>query len=139
MNVATACPCGLGQSYPTCCGAYLDHGQPPATAEALMRSRYSAYVLGREDYLLRTWHESTRPGTLDLSGDAGTVNWLGLKIVRTEASGPDDARGVVEFVARYKIGGKAHRLHETSRFVREDGQWFYLDGTLHAAAKPGRK
>lgn len=104
-----------------------------------MRSRYSAFILVREEYLLRTWHESTRPGTLDLSGDAGTVNWLGLKIVRTEAGGPGDTRGVVEFVARYKVGGKAHRLHETSRFVREGGQWFYLDGTLHAATKSGRK
>ncbi|MFZ1642012.1 MAG: YchJ family protein [Candidatus Contendobacter sp.] len=139
MNVATACPCGSGQSYPACCGPYLDHEQPQATPEALMRSRYSAYVLVREEYLLRTWHQSTRPGKLDLSGDAGTVNWLGLKIVRVEAGGPDDTRGVVEFVARYKVGGKAHRLHETSRFVRENGQWFYLDGTLHAAAKPGRK
>jgi SEC-C motif-containing protein len=63
---------------------------------------------------------------------------VGLKIVRTEAGGPDDAQGVVEFVARYKIGGKAHRLHETSRFVREDEKMFYLDGTLHAVAKPGR-
>lgn len=103
-----------------------------------MCSRYSAYTLAKADYLLGTWHESTRPGTLDLS-DAGTVNWLGLKIVRTEAGGPDDVRGVVEFVARYKVGGKAHRLHETSRFVREDGQWFYLDGTPHATDKPGRK
>jgi SEC-C motif-containing protein len=92
-----------------------------------MRSRYSGYVLARKDYLLRTWHESTRPETLDLR-DAGTVRWLGLKIVRTEAGGSEDMRGVVEFVARYQIGGKAHRLHETSRFVREGGQWFYLDG-----------
>ena len=103
-----------------------------------MRSRYSAFILVREENLLRTWHESTRPGTLNLSGDAGTVNWLGLKIVRTEAGGPGDTRGVVEFVARYKVGGKAHRLHETSRFVREGGQWFYLDGTLHATTKSGR-
>lgn len=93
-----------------------------------MRSRYSGYVFAREDYLLRTWHESTRPGTLDLSGNADTVNWLGLKIIRTEAGGPADQQGVVEFVARYKIGGKAHRLHETSRFIRKDGQWLYLDG-----------
>ena len=139
MNADTACPCGSGKSYPACCGSYLDHGQPPATAETLMRSRYSGYVLAREEYLLRTWHKSTRPGTLDLSSDTGTVNWLGLKIVRTEAGNPGDTRGVVEFVARYKVGGKAHRLHETSRFIREDGQWLYLDGTLHAVAKPGRK
>ncbi len=103
-----------------------------------MRSRYSGYVLAREDYLLRTWHESTRPETLD-PGDVGKLHWLGLKIVRTEAGGPDDTRGVVEFVARYKVGGKAHRLHETSRFVRESGPWFYLDGTLHSSAKPDQR
>jgi SEC-C motif-containing protein len=88
-----------------------------------MRSRYSGYVLAREDYLLRTWHESTRPETLDLS-DASQLNWLGLKIVHTEAGGSDDMQGVVEFVARYKIGGKAHRLHETSRFVRKGSSGF---------------
>ncbi|QQS53638.1 MAG: SEC-C domain-containing protein [Candidatus Competibacteraceae bacterium] len=132
MNADSACPCGSGKTYVACCGPYLDHGQRPATAETLMRSRYSGYVLAREGYLRRSWHESTRPETLDLSGKAGTVNWLGLKIVRVEAGGSDDTRGVVEFVARYKVGGKAHRLHETSRFVREEGQWFYLDGTPHA-------
>lgn len=127
MNADNACPCGSGKAYAACCGPYLDGGQRPDTAETLMRSRYSGYVLARKDYLLRTWHESTRPGTLDLN-DGGTVRWLGLKIVRTEAGGPDDARGMVEFVARYKVGGKAHRLHEISRFVREGGEWFYLDG-----------
>lgn len=127
MNADNACSCGSGKAYAACCGPYLDGGQRPITAEALMRSRYSGYVLARMDYLLDTWHQSTRPGTLDLD-DSSIVNWLGLKIVRTEAGGPDDARGVVEFVARYKVGGKAHRLHEISRFVREGGQWFYLDG-----------
>ena len=138
MNADNACPCGSGKAYAACCGPYLDGGQRPVTAEALMRSRYSGYVLARKDYLLRTWHASTRPGTLDLD-DSSIVNWLGLKIVRTEAGGPADARGVVEFVARYKVGGKAHRLHEISRFVRESGQWFYLDGTPDATDKPGRK
>ncbi len=127
MNADSACPCGSGKTYAACCNPYLDHEQRPPTAETLMRSRYSGYVLAREDYLLRTWHESTRPETLDL-GDAGKLHWLGLKIVRVEVGGPDDTRGVVEFVARYKVGGKAHRLHETSRFVQEGGQWFYLDG-----------
>lgn len=127
MNADNACPCGSGKAYAACCGPYLDGGQRPATAETLMRSRYSGYVLARKDYLLGTWHQSTRPGTLDLD-DSSIVNWLGLKIVRAEAGGSDDARGVVEFVARYKVGGKAHRLHEISRFVREGGRWFYLDG-----------
>lgn len=127
MNADSICPCGSGKTYAACCGPYLDGERRPTTAEALMRSRYSGYVLARKDYLLRTWHESTRPETLELD-DSSAIKWLGLKIVRTEAGGPGDAQGVVEFVARYKIGGKAHRLHETSRFVREEGRWFYLDG-----------
>jgi len=73
MNADSACPCDLGKAYAACCGPYLDHAQRPATAEALMRSRYSGYVLARKDYLLRTWHESTRPETLDLS-DASQLN-----------------------------------------------------------------
>ncbi len=80
------------------------------------------HVRGRTDYLLRTWHPSTRPSTLDLERES--VRWLGLQVRRVEAGGVGDRDGVVEFVARYKIGGRAHRLHETSRFVREDGRWF---------------
>lgn len=93
-----------------------------------MRSRYVAYVRGRTEYLLRTWHPSTRPSTLDLERES--VRWLGLQVRRVEAGGVGDRDGVVEFVARYKIGGRAHRLHETSRFVREDGRWFYLDAAV---------
>lgn len=93
-----------------------------------MRSRYVAYVRRQPDYLLRTWHSSTRPPTLDLEGDP--VRWLGLQVRRVEAGSPDDRHGVVEFVVRYKIGGRAHRLHETSRFVREDGRWFYVDALV---------
>ena len=92
-----------------------------------MRSRYSAFALGREDYLLRTWHDSTRPGSLDLSSQP-VAKWLGLRIVRCEAGGSVDGIGVVEFVARFKVGGRAGRLREVSRFRREAGQWFYVDG-----------
>jgi SEC-C motif-containing protein len=94
-----------------------------------MRSRYSAYVLAREDYLLRTWHGTTRPAQLDLQ-NAAPVKWLGLKILRTEAGGANDRTAVVEFVARYQVNGRAGRLHEASRFVREAGQWFYVDGRM---------
>lgn len=128
----TLCPCGSAHSYAECCGRFIDtpeHAAP--TAEALMRSRYTAYTQGREAYLLATWQESTRPAALDLVDDAGTVKWLGLEIRRTERGGEHDVTGVVEFIARYKVGGRAHRLHETSRFRREDGRWFYLDGELH--------
>ena len=123
------CPCGSGVAYMDCCGRLLEQGQRAESAGQLMRSRYTAYVLMREGYLLRTWHASTRPVALNLAA-AGPVQWLGLKIIRTEAGSATDHEGVVEFVARYKVNGKAERLHETSRFIREDGQWLYVDGEV---------
>jgi SEC-C motif-containing protein len=90
-----------------------------------MRSRYSAFVLGLADYLLATWHATTRPAELVLATEPPT-KWLGLEVKRAVATGADTA--IVEFVARSKLGGRAHRLHETSRFVHEDGRWYYLDG-----------
>jgi SEC-C motif-containing protein len=122
----TACPCGSGATYADCCGAWHDgpHRFQAPSAEALMRSRYSAFVLGRHDYLLATWHPSTRPPRLD--PDPPGLKWLGLDIRR--ASVQDAGHATVEFVARNKLGGRAQRLHETSRFVREDGRWYYLDG-----------
>jgi len=96
-----------------------------------MRSRYSAYVLRLEPYLLATWHASTRPASLDLADD--TARWLGLEIRRHDVTGTD--RAVVEFVARYRIAGRAQRLHEISRFVREDGRWFYVDGEFPGHAR----
>ncbi len=91
-----------------------------------MRSRYCAYVLGRVDYLLATWHPSTRPTALTL--DSG-VRWLGLAVKRQQRI--DDDHAQVEFVARSKHAGRAERLHETSRFVRQGGAWYYVDGDLH--------
>ncbi|BCK88269.1 hypothetical protein MIZ01_2071 [Sideroxyarcus emersonii] len=92
-----------------------------------MRSRYTAYTLLREDYLLATWHPSTRPASLGLAEEV-PAKWLGLEIKHCEQQDADHA--IVEFVARYKVGGRAHRLHETSNFVREDGRWFYVDGVI---------
>lgn len=91
-----------------------------------MRSRYSAYVLDLTDYLRATWHASTRPAVMEpnLPG----LKWLGLDVRRHTLQGADHA--TVEFVARSKLGGRAQRLHETSRFVREDGRWYYVDGEL---------
>lgn len=122
------CPCG-GTDYASCCGRYHGGALAPDAA-SLMRSRYSAYVLGLEDYLLATWHPSTRPATLDLATD--NPKWIGLAIRKHVAESVDSA--TVEFVARYRIGGRAHRLHEVSRFVREDGRWFYVDGEFVEAA-----
>ncbi|NCA72364.1 MAG: hypothetical protein EOM91_20300 [Sphingobacteriia bacterium] len=125
MPHTTPCPCGGPQPYSLCCGPYLDTATLPPSAEALMRSRYVAYVMDRTDYILSTWHPRTRPPALDPV--RAPVRWLGLTIRRVEADTPDDCDGIVEFVARYKIDGRAHRLHETSRFVKEDWRWFYLE------------
>ncbi|MFC3552270.1 YchJ family protein [Lysobacter cavernae] len=125
----SACPCHPDRPYAACCGR-LHAGAAAETAEALMRSRYSAYVRGERDYLLATWHPRTRPAELDL-GDVGATRWLGLEVKRHALTGPDAA--TVEFVARCRSGGApAVRLHEISRFVREDGRWYYLDGTFPA-------
>ena len=98
------------------------------TAEALMRSRYVAYALGNEPYLLATWDASTKPETLDFDKEP-PLQWIGLTIKRHEQQDDEHA---IEFNARYKINGRAHKLHETSRFIRKEGHWFYIDGDLGA-------
>jgi SEC-C motif-containing protein len=130
------CPCSSGKAMDVCCGPFLAGAAAP-TAEALMRSRYTAYVLARGDYLLATWHASTRPAHWD--GAAGP-HWLGLEIRAVTAGTAADTQGTVEFVARYRDRGRVGALHETSRFVREEGRWYYVDGTIHPAAtgKVGR-
>lgn len=122
---ATNCPCGSTNKFADCCALHIEGGEPAPTAEALMRSRYTAYTMQRADYLLATWHPSTRPAQLDLTRDAPD-KWLGLTVKRHEQQ--DAHHASVEFVARYKVNGRAHRLHEASRFVRDDGQWLYVDG-----------
>ena len=116
--------------YLSCCGKYIEQGGNPQTAERLMRSRYCAYVFGREHYLLRTWHASTRPPEIALH-NAASIKWLGLKILVSQCGESQDAQAHVEFVARYAINGKAERLHESSRFILEAGQWFYVDADSH--------
>jgi SEC-C motif-containing protein len=123
------CPCGSNVDFIFCCGRYISGEQYPPTAEALMRSRYSAYVVGDEKYLLNTWHSTTRPTELALKDDTAT-KWIGLDIKSTGQGTELDEQGTVEFVARYKINGKAQRLHETSEFRKEQDKWFYLDGVI---------
>lgn len=125
------CPCGRLSNSPrgqaitwaACCGRWGLGGADAPDAESLMRSRYSAFVLGDVDYLLATWHVSTRPGELTLEPG---VRWLGLEVRSQGLTGPDTAE--VEFVARSRQAGRGNRLHERSRFVREAGRWFYVDG-----------
>ena len=112
--------------YADCCGRYLESDTPAPDAESLMRSRYSAFVLEREPYLLATWHASHRPTSIAF--EAG-VKWLGLEVRQHRSVDANNAE--VEFVARQKpVGGSAVRLHERSRFARESGRWLYLDGNL---------
>ena len=119
------CPCGTGLAYAECCGRLHDGTATAGTAEQLMRSRYSAFVVGDAGYLQRTWHSSTRPRRLDLD-DA--VRWTGLEVLVTTGGSLLAAEGTVEFRASYLREGRPGAQHETSRFVREDGQWRYLDG-----------
>lgn len=118
-----ACPCGSGAAYGTCCGV-IHQGAPALTAQALMRSRFSAFALGLPGYLLATWHPSTRPSDLDL--DSGTT-WTRLRILSTTAGGPDDATGTVAFRAHFTRAGERGSQSENSRFVRDEGRWSYLD------------
>ena len=135
--MSLSCDCGAPRPYAECCGRYhggLLHLQAPS-AEALMRSRYSAFVRDLGDYLLATWHPSTRPAAVEPNPEG--LRWLGLEVRRHATQDADHA--TVEFVARSKLGGRAQRLHETSRFVREDGRWFYVDGSSASAPRNTRK
>jgi SEC-C motif-containing protein len=121
-RLADPCPCGRPRDYAQCCGRYHAGAAAP-DAESLMRSRYSAYVRRDADYLRASWHPSTRPAELAL--DTHTT-WLGLTVQQVADTGADTAE--VAFLARYRIGGgSAVRMTERSRFVREDGHWYYLD------------
>jgi SEC-C motif-containing protein len=119
------CPCGSTRPYAECCGP-LHAGAAAPDALSLMRSRYSAFVLCNEQYLLATWHPSRRPASIPFTGNQ---KWLGLRIVDARVTGDDS--GEVEFIARSRVSNAAAvRLHERSRFVREGGRWLYVDGDL---------
>ncbi|WP_046012840.1 YchJ family protein [Microbacterium sp. SA39] len=124
--VVARCPCSSGDVFTACCGPILGGAAAP-TAERLMRSRYTAFVLEDADHLLRSWHASTRPASLEFDPQ---LSWRRLVILRTVAGGPFDRDGVVEFEAYWRQGAERGSLHERSRFVREDRQWFYVDGDV---------
>jgi len=123
------CPCGRldgrghALAYQQCCQPYLEDDHNALDAVSLMRSRYTAFVLEREPYLLMTWHAEHRPAGLDFDLEA---KWLGLEVRAYRQW--DDKHAEVEFVARNRVAGRAVRLHELSRFLKEDGRWYYLDG-----------
>lgn len=122
------CLCGSNDSYANCCGRYVDGSENAPSPETLMRSRYCAYTLGNSNYLLSTWHASTRPSVLALEKEI--TRWSGLTIVSAEPVAAGAFEGEVEFIARYKINGKAGKLQECSRFIKESGCWFYVEGEI---------
>lgn len=133
------CPCG-GAQFVACCGRFIAQQAIPQSAQELMRSRYTAYALRDDVYLSETWHRSTRPASVSTTSDDDGLKWLGLEIKKHTTQGD---HATVEFVARYKVVGRAHRLHEVSQFVREREEselagehpqsvfrWFYVDGVF---------
>jgi SEC-C motif-containing protein len=122
QTLVPGCPCGRA-NYAACCQPYHEGASPP-DAERLMRARYSAYALGKMQFVFDTWHVDTRPARDEMLNDPA-VKWLGLEVRKHV---PGNGESTVEFVARSKSGGRAQRLHEVSRFVREGDHWFYVDG-----------
>jgi SEC-C motif-containing protein len=144
--MAEKCPCGSGRAYKDCCGPYISGKVAAPTAEALMRSRYAAYAKHEIDYLMDTILEdrSGKPDPESTRRWAEESEWLGLEIISTEAGGPADERGMVEFIARYRQEGRDQEHHEVSQFVRRNGRWFFKSGrvltdtVVRSAPKVGR-
>lgn len=125
--MAAACPCGSGHAFADCCRPLLRGEREAASASALMRSRYTAYVRRDEPYLMRTWHPSTRPASLELDG----VSWRGLDVPAATRGGESDDEGTVTFTAFWEDeGGAPGSMTETSRFIRVSGSWLYVDGDV---------
>jgi len=139
MQPTEQCPCGSGASLGACCGPIIG-GAPAPTAEALMRSRYTAYVIEELDHIAQT-HASEARSTFDQSEAenlARSAEWLGLEIQATSGGGETDQTGTVEFATRYKKAGQLHVHHEKSEFRREDGRWVYVDGEMNPKGEPRR-
>lgn len=134
------CPCGSQHPYSHCCKPFHSGSANAPTAAALMRSRYSAFVKQLADYLIQTHHPGRRQpdDAAALEQSFRDTTWLELVVMDTKAGGPHDSAGTVEFVASYCAQGKQGFLHERSRFVREDGRWFYVDGEMLPLPTPGR-
>lgn len=123
------CPCGSGLSFDLCCRPFLAGETLPQTPLELMRSRYTAYTCRDGRYIRQTWYPGSRPE--DAAETNTSIKWTRLEIIRCQASQND---GLVEFIAHCKVNGRAQKMHETSRFLRENGQWYYLDGTFNESA-----
>ena len=134
------CPCGSKKSAKYCCEIYLSGKQKPETAEKLMRSRYSAFYYGNVDYLIATLHPDKREASdrQELTKSINNTQWLNLTIIDRQKGKKNDTKGIVEFEAVYQTN-QPGQLHERSRFVKLDGQWFYVDGDILPGTIPKPK
>ena len=133
MNTPIDCPCGSGAAYLHCCGLFHTGDKLPVTAEALMRSRFSAYALDNTNYVQATWDAANRPDDNKLSNE--NLAWQKLEIIDTKKGGVNDHKGIVEFKAFYLNNGVDYLLHEVSRFAKTNGRWFYVDGVVKKVGK----
>jgi len=131
LDITQNCPCGNAVPYHNCCGIYIENQEQPPTPELLMRSRYTAFVLEKEEYILQTWHARTRPKELNFADNP--VVWLGLAVDPATPPDMNATEGVVSFTASYLENGQVCHLHETSNFLLEDGKWLYLKGDCTVA------
>lgn len=130
MVNTSKCPCGSNLHYKDCCKTYHDDNKQAETAERLMRARYSAYVKNNKEYLLKSWHLSTRPNAEEFVLDSNSeFRWLDLQVIKTEAGLEDDPEGMVHFQAQYRFQGQLGQMNEASKFVKENNEWFYIDGS----------
>lgn len=129
------CLCGSGLPYGQCCGLFHSGQTLPVTAEALMRSRFTAYALRNADYLSHTWDADRCPETIDFSREK--AEWRKLEIIETKKGGAKDGKGLVEFKAYFIQEGEEYALHEISRFIKTANRWYYLDGVVKSIAKVG--
>lgn len=129
------CLCGSGLNYADCCSPFHSGDAYPATAEALMRSRFTAYVKRNAEYLLASWDASKRPVAIDFSKEK--AEWQKLLIVGTQKGGKHDSKGIVEFKAFYHQEGEHYFMHEISRFIKTGQRWLYVDGVIKAVSKAG--
>lgn len=135
--MTTTCPCGSGSSYSDCCETIISGSRPAETAEQLMRARYAAYTKTEMDFIFNSTHPDSR-GSYDHDGTrawAENSEWLGLQILATVKGGKDDAVGTVEFIASFKENGGLREHHEDAQFKKQDGTWYFSDGTM-VKAKP---
>jgi len=133
MSNGKACPCGRDTTVDKCCAPIIENRSKAETAEQLMRSRYTAFTLANEDYLMESWAAETRPKEIDVDADA--IQWIGLNIEKCSKGGITDEDGSVTFTADFLSAGKLCQLHEKSRFVKRDGLWYYLDGKTGSETK----